>query len=99
MEKHKFSAKTESAAKEQALYELKTEEKNIIYTTKEVKAGLFGKKVEIEVIKKEDVIDLIKTTLLNITSKMGIDSKIEVKDREEVLNLVIYCDQDRKSVV
>lgn len=94
MEKHKFSAKTESAAKEQALYELKTEEKNIIYTTKEVKAGLFGKKVEIEVIKKEDVIDLIKTTLLNITSKMGIDSKIEVKDREEVLNLVIYCDQN-----
>ena len=94
MEKYKYSAKTEEAAKEQALYELKTEEKNIIYTTKEVKAGLFGKKVEIEVIKKEDIINLIKETLLNITAKMGIDSKIEVKDRDEVLNFIIYCDQN-----
>lgn len=94
MEKYKYSAKTEAAAKEQALYELKTEEKNIIYNAKEVKAGLFGKKVEIEVIKKEDIINLIKDTLLNITSKMGIDSKIEVKDREETLNFIIYCDQN-----
>lgn len=94
MEKHKYSAKTEAAAKEQALYELKTEETNIIYKAKEIKSGLFGKKVEIEVIKKEDIIDLIKETLLNITSKMGIDAKIEVKDRDEVLNFIIYCDQN-----
>ncbi len=94
MEKHKYSAKTEAAAKEQALYELKTEENNIIYTTKEVKAGLFGKKIEIEVIKKDEIIELIKQTLLNITSKMGIDAKIEVKNREDSLNFIIYCDQN-----
>ena len=49
MEKYKFTAKTKDAAIETALYELKEEEKNIIYITKEVKSGLFGKKIEIEV--------------------------------------------------
>ncbi len=94
MEKYKFTAKTEEAAKEQALYELKTEENNIIYETKEVKSGLFGKKIEIEVVKKEDIIELIKENLLNITSKMGIDAKVEVKNREDSLNIIIYCDQN-----
>ena len=94
MEKYKFTAKTKEAAKEQALYELKTEENNIIYETKEVKSGLFGKKIEMEVIKKEDIIELIKENLLNITSKMGIDAKVEVKNREDSLNIIIYCDQN-----
>ncbi len=94
MEKYKFTAKTEEAAKEQALYELKTEENNIIYEIKEVKSGLFGKKIEIEVVKKEDIIELIKENLLNITSKMGIDAKVEVKNREDSLNIIIYCDQN-----
>lgn len=94
MEKHKYIAKTEEAAKEQALYELKTEENNIIYTTKEIKSGLFGKKIEIEVIKKDEIINLIKENLLNIISKMGIDAKIEIKNRDESLNFIIYCDQN-----
>ena len=94
MEKYKFTAKTKEAAKEQALYELKTEENNIIYETKEVKSGLFGKKIEMEVIKKEDIIELIKENLLNIISKMGIDAKVEVKNREDSLNIIIYCDQN-----
>lgn len=94
MEKYKFTAKTKEAAKEQALYELKTEENNIIYETKEVKSGLFGKKIEMEVIKKEDIIELIKENLLNITTKMGIDAKVEVKNREDSLNIIIYCDQN-----
>ena len=94
MEKYKFTAKTEEAAKEQALYELKTEENNIIYETKEVKSRLFGKKIEMEVVKKEDIIELIKENLLNITSKMGIDAKVEVKNREDSLNIIIYCDQN-----
>ena len=94
MEKYKFTAKTKEAAKEQALYELKTEENNIIYETKEVKSGLFGKKIEMEVIKKEDIIELIKEILLNITSKMVIDAKVELKNREDSLNIIIYCDQN-----
>lgn len=94
MEKHKYIAKTEEAAKEQALYELKTEENNIIYTTKEIKSGLFGKKIEIEVIKKDEIINLIKENLLNIISKIGIDAKIEIKNRDESLNFIIYCDQN-----
>lgn len=94
MKKYKYSAKTEAAAKEQALYDLKTEENNIVYTTKEVKAGLFGKKIEIEVIKKDEIIEFIKENLLNIVSKMGIEAKIEVKNREDSLNFIIYGDQN-----
>lgn len=94
MEKYKFTAKTKEAAIETALYELKEEEKNIIYTTKEVKSGLFGKKIEIEVVKKSDIIELIKETLTNLTKKMGIDINIEIKQREENLNIIIFSEQN-----
>lgn len=94
MEKYKFTAKTKEAAVETALYELKEEEKNIIYTTKEVKSGLFGKKIEIEVVKKSDIIELIKETLTNLTKKMGIDINIEIKQREENLNIIIFSEQN-----
>ena len=94
MEKYKCTAKTKEAAIETALYELKEEEKNIIYTTKEVKSGLFGKKIEIEVVKKSDIIELIKETLTNLTKKMGIDINIEIKQREENLNIIIFSEQN-----
>ncbi|MGN0973382.1 MAG: RNA-binding cell elongation regulator Jag/EloR [Bacilli bacterium] len=94
MEKYKFTAKTKEAAIETALYELKEEDKNIIYTTKEVKSGLFGKKIEIEVVRKSDIIELIKETLINLTKKMGIDINIEIKQREENLNIIIFSEQN-----
>ena len=94
MEKYKFTAKTKEAALETALYELKEEEKNIIYQMEEVKSGLFGKKVQIEVIKKSDIISFIKETIKNITSKMGIEINTEVKERGESLNIVIFSEQN-----
>ena len=94
MEKYKFTAKTKDAALETALYELKTEEKNIIYKTEEIKTGLFGKKTQIEVIKREDIIEFIKNTLKNITKLMGIDINIEVKERQENTNIVIFSEQN-----
>ena len=94
MEKYKFTAKTKEAALETALYELKTEEKNIVYKTEEIKTGLFGKKIQIEVIKREDIIGFIKQTLKEITKLMGIDINIEVKERQENTNIVIFSEQN-----
>ena len=94
MEKYKFTAKTKEAALETALYELKEEEKNIIYKTEEVKTGLFGKKIQIEVIKKQDIIDFIKETLKDITKLMGIEINTEVKERGENINIVIFSEQN-----
>ena len=94
MEKYSFTAKTKEAALETALYELKTEEKNIIYKTEEIKTGLFGKKNQIEVYKKEDIINFIKETLNKITSLMGIEINTEVKERGENLNIVIFSEQN-----
>ena len=94
MEKYKFTAKTKDAALETALYELKEEEKNLICNYEEIKAGLFGKKVQVEVIKKNDILDFIKETIKNITSKMGIEANLEVKQRGETTNIIIYSEQN-----
>lgn len=94
MEKYNYTAKTEEAAKEQALYELKLNDNDIIYTKKEVKAGLFGKKIEIEVVKKDDIYKLIRENLERITNKMGIDTKIEIKTKEYTPVIVIYSEDN-----
>lgn len=83
MEKKVYSAKTIEEAKKLAIDELDEKEENLIFIEKEEKKSLFSKKVEIEVIKKDDVIKFIKEFLKNIVNDMGLDANIEYKTREE----------------
>ncbi len=95
MEKYEFVGKIREEAIDAALAELNVEEKDLIINEKEQKGGLFkSKKVVVEVIKKSDIVDFIKESLINITKAMGVKSNIEVKVRDDVLNIVLYSDNN-----
>ena len=95
MNKYEFVGKTREEAIELATSELKVEEKDLIINEKEEKGGLFkAKKIVLEVMKNSDVVDFIKDSLINITSAMGVKSNIEVKVRDDVLNIILYSDNN-----
>ena len=95
MKKHEFIGKTRDEAIELALTELNVLESDLIISEKEQKGGLFkSKKIVVEVVKNSDVIEFIKESLLHITSCMGIESRIEVKERNGILNITLYSDNN-----
>lgn len=95
MKKHEFVGKNREEALELAINELKCEEKDLIINETEQKGGLFkSKKVVLEVLKVSDVVSFIKESLLKITSAMGVESKIEVKERNDILNIVLYSENN-----
>lgn len=95
MKKHEFVGKNREEALELAINELKCEEKDLIINETEQKGGLFkSKKVVLEVVKVSDVVSFIKESLLKITSAMGVESKIEVKERNDILNIVLYSENN-----
>lgn len=94
MEKHNYLGKTKEEAINAAKIELQEVEENLIINEKEVKQGLFSKKVEIEVIEKREVINFIKDYLYNLLKNMGFNSNIEVKKGGEVPTYIIYSDND-----
>lgn len=95
MEKYNFSGKTKDEALNDALNELKVEEKDIFIKEIESKSGLFkSKKVEIEVIKKDDVINLIKEKLSEIIKMMGLEVNFEVKNREDNTTITVFSNNN-----
>ena len=81
MQKYKYVGKTKEEALSKAIEELNLQENEYYVEEQEVKQGLFkGKSIEIEIIKKEDIIIFIKEFLSNLTKNMGLDVKIESKD-------------------
>lgn len=95
MEKYEYSAKTKEDAIELALQDLETEESNLIIIEKEKKQGLFAsKKIEIEVIKKDDVVQEINEFLINTTKYMGIETQISIKIRENTITMKMYSDNN-----
>ncbi len=95
MKKYEFIGKTKDEAMNQALTELKIQENKMLVVEKEQKAGLFkGKKVLLEIVMVDDVIDYIKESIKKITKAMGIESNVEVKERNDILNIILYSDNN-----
>lgn len=94
MRKYTYQAKTFEEAKNQALVDLMEQESNLYITEIENSTKLFNKKSVIEVIKKDDVIEHIKELIKGITSDMGIAINMEVKKRDDSLNITIYADNN-----
>lgn len=95
MKKYEFVGKTREEAIDLAIADLKVEEKDLIINEKEQKGGLFkSKKIIVEVIKNSDVVDFIKESILNLTEAMGVKVNIEVKRRDDVLNIVLYSENN-----
>lgn len=85
MEKQVFVGKTKEEAIENALTALNANEEEVIIIEKETKKGLFSKKVEIEVITKENVNKAIKDYILFLVKGMGLEANIETKRRNDSL--------------
>lgn len=94
MKKYYYEGKTIEEVKTKALTELKTTEENIILKVLEEKQGLLKKYVKIEVININDLIDYLKDSLKEITELMNIKINLEVRRKENNINITIYSDNN-----
>lgn len=90
MNKQTFSGKTKEEAIINATEGLNAKEEELVIIEKETKKTLFGKKVEIDAITKEELHKEIKNYILKIVKGMGINAQIETKKREEtqIFNII-----------
>lgn len=94
MKTYKFEGKTYEEAVEKALEELKTTEENLTVKIIESKQGLLKKLVKIEVININDVIDYLKDSIKEITELMNIKVNLEIRRREEIINITLFSDNN-----
>lgn len=94
MKKYTYQAKTFEEAKNQAMADLMEQEENLYIKEIESTNKLFNKKSVIEVIKKDDVVEAIKELIKGIVTDMGLTVNMEVKKRENSLNITLYTDNN-----
>ena len=94
LEKNRYTGKTKEEAINNAKIALQELEEDLYIKEIEVKTGLFNKKVEIEVIRKRDVADFIKEYVKELITNMGLSCNLEVKKRENGLNITIISDNN-----
>ena len=94
MKKYTYQAKTFEEAKNQAMSDLMEQEENLYIKEIESTNKLFNKKSVIEVIKKDDVVESIKELIKGIVTDMGLTVNMEVKKREDSLNITLYTDNN-----
>ena len=94
MKKYTYQAKTFEEAKNQALASLMEQESNLYIKEIENSNKLFNKKSVIEVIKKDDIVEHIKELIKDITNEMGLTINMEIKKKEDILNITIYADNN-----
>ena len=92
--KSKYTGKTKEEAINQAKLSLQETENNLYIRELETKGGLFGKKVEIEVICRDDLITYVKNFLKQLIENMGLTANLEVKKREDTVLFTIYSDHN-----
>ena len=96
MEKYVFEAKTEEELLPLAIKELNTSESNLYYQTKEVESGkLFkSKKYQMEVYKKEDVIQYIKNYIQELSQKMDLPIQAEIRVEDTNFQIQLYSENN-----
>ncbi len=94
LEKRKYSGKTKEEAINNAKIELQEMEENLYIKETEVKNGLFNKKVEIEVVTRDEVIESVKEFLKELIHNMGLTGNLEVKKREKNVTFTIVSDNN-----
>ena len=98
MKKYNFTGKDLEEALDTALENLNCSKDDVYYKELEVKSGLFkSKKIEIEVIKKTEIIEDIKEVLRNLTKLMGISINFEVKNRKDSVLITIVSDSSENN--
>lgn len=91
MKVYEFEGITLEETIEKAEYSLKLKKKDFQVKSEEQKAGLFkGKKVKISVLTNKEIISFVKEYLYDITKKMGINIKLEVKQKEDGIYFMMF---------
>ena len=90
MKKEVIIGKTMEEVKEEAVKKFNLPEEELIFNQMNQKSTLFNTKIEVEVIKKEDLNNYIKDFIHNILELIGIESNIEyrVKDGSVWFNVI-----------
>lgn len=94
MIKNKYTGKTLEEAINNAKIALQETEDNLYIKELETKSGLFNKKVEIEVIRRDDVITFMKEYLKDLIENMGLSANLEVKKRENNIIFTIFSNNN-----
>lgn len=94
MKKYTFEEKNLELAQEKALYELGLSKDNIIITNVQEKNNLLKKSVIIEVVLLKDIIDYLKDSLNEILTLMNIKANLEVRVRENRIEIKIFSDKN-----
>ena len=94
MNKYVFEDKTLNDAKEKALKELNINEENLIILSERENKGLLKKSYVLEVSTIDDVILFIKKTLNEILKLMSIESNLEVRRRDNKIDIKIFSNNN-----
>ncbi len=94
MNKHEYIGKNIEEATLMAMEDLQDTKDNLYIKEVPVKNGLFSKKTKIEVATKDEIVNYIKTFLLEVTKQMGFKSNIEIKKRDEIITFILYSDNN-----
>lgn len=92
--KNNYIGKTKEEAINNAKIALQDLEENLYIKEIETKTGLFNKKCEIEVIRKDDVIEYIKEYIKELIQNIGLTTNLEVKKRENTVTYTVYSDNN-----
>lgn len=92
---YNFEGKDNEEAIEKALSSLNVNEEDIIYNLKETEAKLFkAKKINIEVILKEDIKNEIRDFIKELSLKTNIPINLEVKEEDNIFNVLLVSDNN-----
>ncbi|HHT37990.1 MAG TPA: KH domain-containing protein [Mollicutes bacterium] len=81
--------------KEKALSELGKNEEDLFINVIEDEAGLFKtKRVRLEIISKEELLEYLKGTLIDIVNKMGIEARVEAKKRKDNFKFTLFSNNN-----
>ena len=94
MKKYVFEGKTLEETKTKALEELNVKEEDTIIKVLEEKQGLLKKSVKIEITTIQDIINYIKETINTIMSLMNIKVNLEVRKRDNNIEIKIFSDHN-----
>ncbi|MGM9849860.1 MAG: protein jag [Bacilli bacterium] len=91
----RFEGKTLEEATEKCLEELNVTEEQIYLKKSETEAKLFkSKKIIIEVIKKQDIINYIKEYIKELDKSFNIEIKSEVNENEGIIKVVLVSNNN-----
>ena len=90
MEKYVFQSKSNKDLIEKSLNELNVKREEVLIKESEEKAGLFGKKYTIEIIKLTDAAEVGKEILIEMFNALGMKVNIETKVRDESIKYEIF---------